>query len=116
MKESVKFHSSVLLDNKNLHIIYFNNDIAVTIYVSALNIRQTCMLFPFPRPRRLLAEAALERLDMEVSEKAFVRCQDYQGIRFVKRLVKLDVSRDVNYLLCLPGFQSLLKNYALRLV
>jgi WD repeat-containing protein 35 len=45
---------------------------------------------PHPRLWRLLAEAALERLDMEVSEKAFVRCQDYQGIRFVKKLVKLD--------------------------
>ncbi|EDO46375.1 predicted protein [Nematostella vectensis] len=39
---------------------------------------------------RLLAESSLERLDLEVADKAFVRCQDYQGIRFVKRLIKLD--------------------------
>lgn len=42
--------------------------------------------------RRLLAESSLERLDLEMAEKAFVRCQDYQGIKFVKRLLKLDVS------------------------
>lgn len=41
--------------------------------------------------RRLLAESALEKLDLEVAEKAFVRCQDYQGIKFVKKLNKLDV-------------------------
>jgi len=39
---------------------------------------------------RLLAEAALERQDLEVAEKAFVRCQDYQGIKFTKRIAKLD--------------------------
>ena len=47
---------------------------------------------PFHYYRRLLAESSLERLDLEVAEKAFVRCQDYQGIKFVKRLTKLDVS------------------------
>jgi len=45
---------------------------------------------PHPRLWRLLAESALERLDLEVAEKAFVRCQDYQGIKFVKKLAKLD--------------------------
>ena len=45
---------------------------------------------PHPRLWRLLAEAALERLDFAVSEKAFVRCSDYQGIQFVKRLRVLD--------------------------
>ena len=42
--------------------------------------------------RRLLAESSLESLDLEMAEKAFVRCGDYQGIHFVKRLRKLDVS------------------------
>ena len=42
--------------------------------------------------RRLLAESSLEKLDLEMAEKAFVRCEDYQGIQFVKRLKKLDVS------------------------
>lgn len=46
---------------------------------------------PHPRLWRLLAESALEKLDLEVAEKAFVRCQDYQGIKFVKKLTKLDV-------------------------
>lgn len=45
---------------------------------------------PHPRLWRLLAECALERLDLEVAEKAFVQCKDYQGIKFVKRLAKLD--------------------------
>ena len=44
--------------------------------------------------RRLLAEAALEKLELEVAEKAFVHSKDYQGIQFVKRLKKLDV-RDI---------------------
>lgn len=43
-----------------------------------------------PRLWRLLAETALEQLDFGVCEKAFVRCVDYQGIQFVKRLRKLD--------------------------
>ena len=47
---------------------------------------------PHPRLWRLLAEASLERLDFAVSEKAFVRCSDYQGIQFVKRLRMLDDS------------------------
>ncbi|CAH3191381.1 unnamed protein product [Porites evermanni] len=45
---------------------------------------------PHPRLWRLLAESSLERLELEVAEKAFVRCQDYQGIKFVKKLAKLD--------------------------
>lgn len=43
-----------------------------------------------PRLWRLLAEAALERLALDMADKAFVRCQDYHGIRFVKRLSKLN--------------------------
>ena len=43
-----------------------------------------------PRLWSLLAEHALEKLDFVVAEKAFVRCQDYQGIQFVKRLKRLE--------------------------
>jgi len=39
--------------------------------------------------RRLLAESALEQLNLKVAEQAFVRCKDYQGIEFVKRLGNL---------------------------
>ena len=56
--------------------------------------------------RRLLAESSLERLELEVAEKAFVRCQDYQGIKFVKKLAKLDVSLLLSFVLfcvCLVG-------------
>lgn len=41
---------------------------------------------PHPRLWRLLAEAALEELEFVVADKAFVRCGDYQGIQYVKRL------------------------------
>lgn len=45
-----------------------------------------------PRLWRSLAEASLECLDFTVADKAFVRCGDYQGIQFVKRLQTLDDS------------------------
>lgn len=41
---------------------------------------------PHPRLWRLLSETALEQLNFVVADKAFVRCSDYQGIQFVKRL------------------------------
>lgn len=44
---------------------------------------------PHPRLWRLLAEAALDRLELPVAEHAFVRCKDYQGITLVKRLAQL---------------------------
>ncbi|TKC48108.1 hypothetical protein EI555_005264, partial [Monodon monoceros] len=39
--------------------------------------------------QRLLAEAALQKLDLHTAEQAFVRCKDYQGIKFVKCLGNL---------------------------
>lgn len=39
--------------------------------------------------RRLLAEAALQKLELKMAEQAFVRCKDYQGIELVKRVAKL---------------------------
>lgn len=45
---------------------------------------------PHPRLWELLAESALEKLDFDMAEKAFVRCQDYPGIQLVKRLRILD--------------------------
>ncbi|KAF6107088.1 WD repeat domain 35 [Phyllostomus discolor] len=44
---------------------------------------------PHPRLWRLLAEAALQKLDLSTAEQAFVHCKDYQGIKFVKRLGNL---------------------------
>ncbi|CAD7934483.1 unnamed protein product [Amoebophrya sp. A120] len=41
---------------------------------------------PHPRLWRLLAENALELLEFQVAEKAFVKFEDYSGIQFVKRL------------------------------
>ena len=48
-----------------------------------------CHEFSFPR--RLLAESALEQLNLKIADQAFVRCKDYQGIEFVKRLGNLQV-------------------------
>uniref|UniRef100_A0A3Q2CBS3 WD repeat-containing protein 35 n=1 Tax=Cyprinodon variegatus TaxID=28743 RepID=A0A3Q2CBS3_CYPVA len=44
---------------------------------------------PHPRLWHLLAEAALQKLDLKTAEEAFVRCKDYPGIQFVKRLANL---------------------------
>uniref|UniRef100_A0A671LLG5 WD repeat domain 35 n=1 Tax=Sinocyclocheilus anshuiensis TaxID=1608454 RepID=A0A671LLG5_9TELE len=44
---------------------------------------------PHPRLWRLLAEAALQKLDLKMAEQAFVRCRDFQGIEFVKRMRNL---------------------------
>ncbi|CAG0879889.1 unnamed protein product [Darwinula stevensoni] len=41
---------------------------------------------PHPRLWGLLAEAALQNLDLETAESAFVRCRDYPGIQFTKKL------------------------------
>jgi WD repeat-containing protein 35 len=45
---------------------------------------------PHPRLWRLIAEAALEKLDFQVAEKAFVKIEDYHGIKFLKRLKNID--------------------------
>lgn len=44
---------------------------------------------PHPRLWQVLAELSLEALDLTTAEKAFVRCGDYQGIQYVKRLAML---------------------------
>ena len=50
---------------------------------SALSFVRTC---PHARLWRLLAESALDRLDLPTAERAYVEIADYQGITFVKRL------------------------------
>ncbi|KAG5677812.1 hypothetical protein PVAND_007539 [Polypedilum vanderplanki] len=39
-----------------------------------------------PRLWRLLGESALKKLDLNMAENAFVRCTNYQGISFIKKL------------------------------
>lgn len=41
---------------------------------------------PHPRLWRLLAEAALKILDLEIAENSFVRCSNYSGIHLIKKL------------------------------
>ncbi|KAH9097856.1 hypothetical protein LEN26_016945 [Aphanomyces euteiches] len=43
-----------------------------------------------PRLWRLLADAALEQLDFPMAERGFVKCCDYNGIQYVKRLQLLN--------------------------
>jgi len=45
---------------------------------------------PNPRLWRLLAEAALSKLDFVTADQAFVQNSDYMGVQFVKRLRLLD--------------------------
>ncbi|TYZ67233.1 hypothetical protein PybrP1_011840 [[Pythium] brassicae (nom. inval.)] len=45
---------------------------------------------PHPRLWALLAEAALENLDFGMAERGFVKCGDYSGIQYVKRLQLLN--------------------------
>ncbi|KAJ3193848.1 WD repeat-containing protein 35 [Irineochytrium annulatum] len=45
---------------------------------------------PHPRLWRLVADAALDALDFPIAQKAFIRCLDYGGLQFVKKLQKLD--------------------------
>ncbi|RZF44312.1 hypothetical protein LSTR_LSTR006862 [Laodelphax striatellus] len=44
---------------------------------------------PHPRLWRLLAEAAVKKLDLATAEAAFVRCSDYAGIQLVKKLTNM---------------------------
>lgn len=46
---------------------------------------------PHPRLWKLIVDAALERLDFGIAQKALVKCGDYPGLQFVKRLQKMDV-------------------------
>jgi WD repeat-containing protein 35 len=45
---------------------------------------------PHPRLWKLIAEAALDKLDFQIAEKAFVKIEDYHGIKFLKRLKNID--------------------------
>lgn len=38
---------------------------------------------------RLLAQAALNKLDLPVAETAFVRCRDFAGVQFSKRIANI---------------------------
>lgn len=45
---------------------------------------------PHQRLWSLLAKAALEQLDFNMAERGFVKCRDYSGIQYVKRLQLLN--------------------------
>lgn len=47
---------------------------------------------PHPRLWKLLAEAALQKMDLATAESAFVRFSDLQGLQFVKRLKNIHSS------------------------
>ncbi|KAF4016576.1 hypothetical protein G4228_007779, partial [Cervus hanglu yarkandensis] len=93
---------SVLLDEILKNPEYPNKDYIINFEIRSLrdsraviekvgieNASQFIEDNPHPRLWRLLAEAALQKLDLHTAEQAFVRCKDYQGIKFVKRLGNL---------------------------
>lgn len=43
-----------------------------------------------PKLWKILAETALEQMDFGMAERGFVKCKDYQGIQYVKRLCMLN--------------------------
>lgn len=43
-----------------------------------------------PRLWKLICEAALDKLDFQIAEKAFVQLEDYHGINFLKKLENID--------------------------
>ena len=48
---------------------------------------------PHPRLWRLVGEAALEKLELTVAEKALVQCEDYLGIQHDKKLKLIDATK-----------------------
>jgi WD repeat-containing protein 35 len=44
---------------------------------------------PHPKLWKLLAESALNKLDFKVAEHAYVKCKDFYGLEFVKKLQNL---------------------------
>jgi WD repeat-containing protein 35 len=61
--------------------------------LKSVGLKDTCQFIednPHPRLWKLLAEASLEQLELELAEKAFVKCKDFAGIQFVKKLHHLD--------------------------
>lgn len=95
--------SSILLDeimekpdapNKDVHVIEHETrslrDMRTLLTGNSL---RDCLAFvednKHPRLWHLLAETALDKLDLPTAEKAFVAAGDYPGIQFVKRLLLL---------------------------
>jgi len=44
-----------------------------------------------PRLWKIISFSALNNFNFDAAEKAFAKCQDYQGLQFIKSLKKLDV-------------------------
>jgi len=71
-------------ETKNLHDL---RELLDTSLVDAFSYVEES---PHPRLWKLIAEAALNKLDLTTAEKSFVKVADYMGIQFVKRLRLLD--------------------------
>jgi WD repeat-containing protein 35 len=58
-----------------------------------LSLEEACQFVETKRHPQLwkpVCESALSQLDLSVAEKAFVKCSDYAGLQFVKKLRKMD--------------------------
>ena len=73
--------------------LYFRSFLSSFTYISSCSPSQDAAQFvednPHPRLWRLLAEASLEKVELQMADQAFVRCKDYQGLQFVKKLKNL---------------------------
>lgn len=93
MYEVYGFEYKYLYVKVLMHILFTPNyppwpEVDFVMVHVGLKLSLKCFCFCY---RRLLAESALEQLNLKVAEQAFVRCKDYQGIEFVKRLGNLQV-------------------------
>ncbi|RYG47364.1 hypothetical protein EON67_08660 [archaeon] len=77
-------------DNASMIVDHETRSLRDTRVLLSRNSIRDCMQFveenDHPRLWRLLAETALEKLDLISAEKAFISSSDYAGIQFVKRL------------------------------
>jgi len=47
--------------------------------------------YSIPRLWKIISFSALNNFNFDAAEKAFAKCQDYQGLQFIKSLKKLNV-------------------------
>jgi len=54
-----------------------------------------------PRLWRLIGEAAIKQMDLAVGHRSFVKCVDFYGIQFVKKikLIKVNSLYEINLML-----------------
>jgi WD repeat-containing protein 35 len=70
----------------NLRVKSLRDTEELLLHVGLTEAKQFIEDNSHPRLWRLLGESSLKKLDLDTAENAFVRCTNYQGIRFIKKL------------------------------